>query len=152
MANKKISYHDLMKAALDSLNWTVLTTFLGLIQLWITVIISYLLTNKEYNFYSPFQDGSLLFFIMAVTTAITIDYHFTKNINLPQWAKSVVFTLFPFLIGILVTALYSTFYIADDNELHLSGFMVIQYFVIGCTIIYVFVAKFLMFLEEVSRT
>jgi hypothetical protein len=88
---------------------------------------------------------------MAVTIAITIDYHFSENIHLPQWIRSVMFTLLPFLIGILVTALYSTLYIADENELNQSAFIATQSFLIGLTILYAFIAKLLIFLYEESN-
>jgi vacuolar-type H+-ATPase subunit I/STV1 len=151
MKNHKISRGNVKKAAIASLSWTFLTTFLGLIQVWITMVISYLLKNKEYNLRVALEEGSLLFFIMAVTIAITIDYHFSENIHLPQWIRSVMFTLLPFLIGILVTALYSTLYIADENELNQSAFIATQSFLIGLTILYAFIAKLLIFLYEESN-
>lgn len=85
---------------------------------------------------------------MGVTTAITIDYHFIEDFKISHWVRSVMFTFFPFLIGIFVAGLYVTLYIADKNQINESAAMYAQFAVIVLTIIYALSAKFVMFLHE----
>jgi len=128
--NQKKRFGTLIRAAIGSLIWTLLTSFLGLTQLWLTLGVSYVLIDKYYSLSVAIQDGSLLFFIMAIVTAITIDHHFTEISSIPHWAKSIMFTLFPLIIGVLATNLYVILYIADENQVNEEFVANVQYTII----------------------
>lgn len=137
----------LIKSVFLSLIWNFLTIFLGLLQLWITVGISYIVTTQTYTISDALQEGSLLFFIMAVIAAITIDYHFV-DIPIYPILKGLMFTFFPLIMGIIVIVLYVTLYIVDENLIDEEVVFVVQYTVIILTVIYAVIAKFLMFFYE----
>jgi hypothetical protein len=145
--NNRTTAHILIKSAFLSLIWNFLTIFLGLLQLWITVGISYIVTTQDYTISDALQEGALLFFIMAVIAAITVDYHF---VDLPIMTifKGFMFTLFPLIIGIFVTVLYVTLYLVDEKLIDKEVVSLFQYILIILTVIYAMMAKFIMFFYE----
>ena len=143
MKSQAIFRQNIKKSIQRSLSWTILTTLLGLIQLWITICVSYVLTHISYSMWGALQEGALLFFIMAVTTAITVDYHFTAELPISQSIRGIIFTLFPFLIGVFVTALYVTLYISDSSKVDRPALL---------TITYALIAKTIMFFHEETYT
>ncbi|MGB0388102.1 MAG: hypothetical protein ACPGWR_25070 [Ardenticatenaceae bacterium] len=139
---------DVKKAAIYSSSWTILTAFLSLIPLILIFAISGLRKDINYGVFNAIQDGSLLLFIMAMTTAITVDYHFTVNLDLSQWLKSVIFTLFPFVIGVFIAGFYSILYISDENQINQSILIAFSYIAIVFALIYSFCAKLVIFFGE----
>lgn len=132
-------------ALINSITWTVLVTGLGLIQFWITIGVSYIVKTKTYSLSDALQEGTLLFFIMAITTAITIDYYFAEELDIPKWANSILFMYYPLTIAIFVTVIYVLLYVINQEELDKSAIAVSQYGVIASTIAYALIAKFIMF-------
>lgn len=138
----------LILALIKGMVWTLLTAMFGLIPIWLTFGISIITKNRDYNFSQAVQDGSLLFFVMAITTAITVDYYFSKDIDISGWVNKIMFTMYPFVIGIVITYLYSTLYLVSQSEIHVGIVSQIQYSLIGTTILYAMLAKSLMFFDE----
>ncbi|MGB0385124.1 MAG: hypothetical protein ACPGWR_09900 [Ardenticatenaceae bacterium] len=144
--NKK--NHDFIKAVIASLMWTLLTSLFGLTQVWVTIVVSYVRIDKSYSFWAAFQDGSLLFFVMALVTAITIDYNFSENLQIPQALRSLVFTVTPLIIGILSIGVYVSLYTADEGQLDYESLANIQIIIIILTWLYALGAKFLIFFNK----
>lgn len=151
MKDKHILRQNIKKSVQRSFSWTILTTLLGLIQLWITICVSYVLTHISYTMWDALQEGILLFFIMVMTTIITVDYHFTNELPVSQWITDVMFTLFPCLIGLFVSALYVTLYISDPSQVDRAALLLIQGVMIAFTIIYALISKAIMFFYEETR-
>ena len=151
MKPKAIFRQNIKKSVQRSFTWTLLTTLLGLIQLWITISVSYVLTHISYSMWGALQEGALLFFIMAITTAITTDYHFTNEFRIPQWIRGIIFTLFPFLIGVFVSGIYVALYISDPSQIDRPRLVLIQCAIIILTIMYALAAKSIMFFYEDSQ-
>lgn len=82
---------------------------------------------------------------MGITTAITIDYYFAEDIDIPKWANSILFTYYPFMIAIFVTVIYVLLYVINEEELDKWAIAVSQYGVIASTIAYALIAKFIMY-------
>lgn len=78
---------EVKKAAIYSFSWTILTAFLSLIPLILIFAISGLRKDINYGVFNAIQDGSLLLFMMAITTAITVIYHLSLNFYALQWIK-----------------------------------------------------------------
>lgn len=144
--NKK--NHDFIKAVIASLMWTLLTSLFGLTQVWVTIIVSYVRIDKSYSFSVAFQDGSLLFFVMALVTAITIDYNFSEDLQMPQALRSFVFTVTPLIIGILSIGVYVSLYTADEGQVDYETLANIQIVTIALTLLYALGAKFLIFFNK----
>lgn len=152
MKSQAIFRQNIKKSIQRSLSWTILTTLLGLIQLWITICVSYVLTHISYSMWGALQEGALLFFIMAVTTAITVDYHFTSELRISQSIRGIMFTVFPFMIGVFVSGLYVALYISDPSKVNRPALVLIQCGIITLTIIYALIAKAIMFFHEETYT
>lgn len=138
----------LIKAFIASLMWTLLTSLFGLTQVWVTIIVSYIRIDKSYSFSTAFQDGSLLFFVMALVTAITIDYNFSENLQIPQVLRSLVFTVTPLIIGILSIGVYVSLYTADKGEVDHESMANIQIIIIILTLLYALGAKLIIFFNK----
>ena len=50
--------------------------------------------------------------------------------------------------GIVITYLYSTLYLVSQSEIHVGIVSQIQYSLIGATLLYATIAKYIMFLDE----
>lgn len=111
----------IMVSAWNSLIWVLFTSFFGLIQVWATMMISYIRTDKNYSFLTAIQEGDLLFFIMALVAAITIDFYFSENLNVSNKLIAFIFILTPILISVFSIILYSLFYI-DKDIIELENF------------------------------
>jgi len=98
------------------------------------------------------QEGVLLFFIMVMTTVITVDYHFTNELPISQWIRGIIFTVFPFMIGVFVSGLYVALYISDSSQVDRPALVLIQSVIIILTIIYALIAKYIMFFHEETYT
>jgi hypothetical protein len=136
------------KSFLNSLIWILFTSFFGLIQVWFTIIVSYVRIDKIYSFSIALEDGSLLFFIMALVAAVTIDYFFSEEKGDYKKLETFVFFITPMVISLLSTGLYVSLYTSDKDKLDIENFSKIQIGVIILAIIYAFSAKFLMFFKE----
>ena len=119
-------------------------------QVWLTIISSYVLIYRVYSFSIAVQEGSLLFFIIALVIAITIDYHFTDLLPIPKRLSSYVFTFFPMIICGVATFLYATRYLSDNNQLNADAFARVQYGILFMTVLYSLMAKFVMFFYQES--
>lgn len=138
----------LIKAAIYSFSWTLLTAFFGLFQFWVTLGISAIIKTKHYSLADAIQEGSLLFFIMAVNTAITIDYYFIKDFKISPALERVIFNLLPSLILLIVIVLYVPLYIVPYDEVDQLTLMIAHRIVIGLIFIHAFIAKIMMYLHE----
>lgn len=135
----------MIKCIINSLIWVLFTSFFGLIQVWFTIIMSYVRIDKSYSFSIALEDGSLLFFIMALVAAVTIDYSFSRIEAIPKQIETFIFFMTPMTISLLSTGLYVSLYTSDKDQLNIENFSDVQIVVIILAIIYAFSAKFIMF-------
>lgn len=139
------------KVFLNSLIWILFTSFFGLIQVWFTIIVSYVRIDKSYSFSIALEDGSLLFFIMALVAAVTIDYFFSEEKGDYKKLETFVFFITPMVISLLSTGLYVSLY-TDENKINIENFSDVQIGVIILAIIYAFSAKLIMFFYKENKT
>lgn len=88
--------------------WTFLVSVFGLAQLWI--IIGYQLFNdaSKVSVYYMAKDGALLFFALAVTMSVTMDFWFEPKVsNKSNLAKATTFVFTPIAVMGFVIGAYS---------------------------------------------
>lgn len=132
-------------ALLASLAWTLIASVVGLTQLWVTILIFSFDKNKGYDYWQTIRDGSLLFFVMAIMTAIVVDYYFDYSMKFRRWLEGLVFSLFPFITGVFVATSYAALHLIESESINDSIALQMQAYAIAMTIIYALVVKFLHF-------
>lgn len=137
-----------IKALTKSLIWTLLTCVLGLLQIWMTIGITYFVKDIEFNLETTIINGSFLFFIMAIIAAITVDYFFVPPLPISKQSEIFVFYLYPFFIAFFVGSSYSLLYRFEPERLNYQNIEYAQYVVALMTLIYAIFSKCIMFYHE----
>lgn len=136
--------------------WCILTAFFGLLQVWLVLIIHYLiLVDKPLPPGKLFIDGALLFFSTAVVSSLAIDYHYLPQKEVLPWAshfKKMMFFAFPFAIVFVSTALFIICYLLDilapETKIHSQIIWGLELIVITTTLVYAFFVKLITFKIE----
>ncbi|MGB0386398.1 MAG: hypothetical protein ACPGWR_16430 [Ardenticatenaceae bacterium] len=135
-------------ALLGSLAWTVTASVVGLAQLWVTILIFSFDKNKNYDYSQTIQEGSLLFFVMAIMAAIVVDYYFDPNMKFNPWLEGLLFSFIPFLTGVFVATSYAALHLIGPGSIDDSMAGQMQVYAIAITILYALLVKFLHFLNS----
>lgn len=80
-----------------SLFWLLLTTFFGLLQLWLIFAYDYLTSQETLTYNSVLLNGSMIFFITAIVTTISVDF-FLSKLKFSRFTETSLFVLFPVII------------------------------------------------------
>ncbi|MBM3236139.1 hypothetical protein FJZ31_07550 [Candidatus Poribacteria bacterium] len=79
--------------------WTILVIVFGLMQFWIKLAYLYYTEPDKISFYNVTKDGVLLFFTLAITMSVTMDYHFDDQLaRVGTLFRSTAFTFMPFMV------------------------------------------------------
>ncbi|PPK72359.1 hypothetical protein B0F88_104153 [Methylobacter tundripaludum] len=111
--------------------WTILIVVFGLMQLWVDIGVSLYNEPKDATLYFFVKDGVLLFFTLAVTIGVTLDYFFDdEKSKLGNLWKATAFAFMPIAIMSFVITSYLIFSsetsdpnkISVVNNLNISSF------------------------------
>lgn len=95
-------------AFLTGLLWMVLAVVLGLAQLWLNYGVAAFRSMSIGR--DVLEDGVLLFFAMALTASVCLDYHFDEELDrlvpMRKLWKGIIFYFVPGVIILLVTYVY----------------------------------------------
>ena len=86
--------------------WMMLMIIFGLFQMWIDLLYVAIVKPKEMSLFYFIKDGGILFFLLAVTSGITIDYQLAECSHSPNLFQKISFIFFPFIIFGCVVCLY----------------------------------------------
>lgn len=93
-------------AILDTLNWTGLTSAVGLVQAIIHFTVASFVTRVTFSFSGLVESGVLISFCLAIVASIYFDVHFqkkhNKGVSINQF-DDLFFKLFPWVIILMVT-------------------------------------------------
>lgn len=99
---------ETIRATGKGVYWTALVVLFGLAQLWVIVGYSLYSFPEKVTFYSMTKDGVLLFFTLAVTISVTMDFWFNdEKLNTGKLWKATAFAFYPMLIMGFVIASFS---------------------------------------------
>lgn len=118
--NKKI-------ACTIGLAWVSLLLIFGLLQLWLDLGWDYYKEPSKFNFFPAISQGALLFFCLAATSAVSIDFHFEPKLasKYSGW-KTVCFVAVPTLILIVTISAYFITIKAHSERVQLTTIKAIQ--------------------------
>lgn len=117
--------------------WTVLIVVFGLMQLWVDIGVSLYNKPEDATLYHFVKDGVLLFFTLAVTIGVTLDYFFDdEKSKLGSLWKATAFAFMPIAIMSFVIASYLIFSsetsdpdkISIVNNLNISSFVMALFY------------------------
>lgn len=87
--------------------WMVLVSLFGLSQLLISLCVSAFQEESSITWYLIAKDGVLLFFALAVTITITMDYWFDPIASeSTSLAKATAFVFYPIILMAVVITIY----------------------------------------------
>ena len=112
----------------------------GLSQLWYVVGENLFSQESNFDMFSIIKDGVLLFFILALTISLTLDFwfeHAQERINL---AKLTAFVFYPLLITISVVSVYS-YVLTLSTRLNKEIFKIANLTLIVLSFVYALVVK-----------
>lgn len=110
-----------LTAILDTLKWTALTSFVGLVQVIIHIVVAFFVKKVTFTFEGLVESGSLISFCLAIVASIYFDAHFQKKHNKkisPEQFNDLFFKIFPWIIVFIATisTSLSSILIATDIE------------------------------------
>ena len=133
---------DNIKIAAKGILWAFLTVFFGLLELWFVIAAG--LIKKDLFF--PYEDfilgGGLLFFASAITTSLMVDYHLSgQRLSTLELVDFFIFTLFPFIIVVVSTFVFSVSYTSSPKDLEIELLRSIEIALVTMSIIYAIFIK-----------
>ncbi|HEV7925096.1 MAG TPA: hypothetical protein VGR14_07075 [Verrucomicrobiae bacterium] len=140
------------KAFLKAGLWTLLTSFFGLLQLWIVMVLSALILRSSFSLsdavYQAMREGVVLFLVSAIVVTITIDYYFDKELQFPKWLTGVLFSAVPVIAMVVIAAAYSAVRLADSQSINENAAIRWQIWAFGVTFLYAVEVKYLTYLKH----
>ncbi|AEG00663.1 hypothetical protein [Methylomonas methanica] len=133
------------------LYWIILVIVFGLLQLWLNVGYFLYSAPDQVSFYSVTKDGVLLFFMLAVTMGVTIDYHLDDDKSkVGKLWKSAAFVFMPLLITAFVVGAYMMITInPDPSRKELIDLLNICSLCL--VVVYAFIGKAYLFYKEENK-
>jgi len=134
-----------------SLLWSILTSFFGLFQVWIILLMGLALKGEKIPCDALTMGGALLFFSTAIVWSLTIDYHLslkTFNSNISQLTANIIFSVFPTIMFGVCLWLFTVCYGRIPDEIHSDFISSIEQAVFSMTIVYAFIIKTFDFYKE----
>jgi len=136
--------NNFFKILLKSSTWTLLTTFVGLLQVWISMALN-CFTSIKISYGSIISNGSLLFFVAAIVTTITIDFYFSK-IDLPKLTLGIMFCFFPIIILCITVAMIIISFCNENYRIiDLENMTKVEYAIIFMTLLYAISGKYIVY-------
>lgn len=131
------------------LYWSILIVVFGLVQLWVNIGISLYNNPINSSIYVFLKDGVLLFFVLAITISVTLDYYFDdEKSKLGSLWKATAFAFTPMAIMGFVVAAYIVFSsgTSDQEKIHIVNTINISAF--SMSMIYAFLGKAYLFYKN----
>lgn len=147
-AINEISYIKLIaKSILDSIIWLLLTTLVGLVQIWIYFILSLMIKDIQFELLAYFKNGMFLLFSMALVASIYFDIHYIEKITADRLGNNIIFKLFPWAV-VGMTCLSVICQIFPQEKLKIYNIQFIQYCTFLLAISYSLVYKYIIFINN----
>ena len=141
----------LAESVFRALIWTSLNCLFGLVQVWVVLLIAYLL-SYDLGLADLVARGEVLFFSMALIMGIAIDYYFSTDIlRLPRWILGILLVVLPALISVLSIATYVAIYL-EVAHIDRDKVMVFQVSILCAVLVYSVCIKFLQFLAMLTKS
>jgi hypothetical protein len=87
--------------------WTLLVVLFGLSQLWLTLGYRMYVAPEQVSAYESVKDGTVLFFTLAISVGVTLDYFFDEGgPEIQTLAKSTAFVFVPLVVALFVVSCY----------------------------------------------
>lgn len=137
-----------MKAFFKSLYWLLTGIFYGLLPLGIIFILKLVDSSIPYNIDNIINEGILIFFSVAISASVMVDYIFVPK-KLPKWIEFVLYG-FPWGLVLISSIVYSQLVLNDftNSNLNLNNLILLEFFVLGMTLVYVLIVKTIIFLSS----
>ncbi len=130
-----------------SVSWFALTSFFGLLQLWILLFSNAILKKPIISYNQLLTDGFILFFIIAIVSTITIDFLLSK-LNFSKFIVAFLFILYPMIIVIISSIVFCIFFQKSKCEIDFNSLETIELTLLTMAIIYTLITKTLSFLKD----
>jgi uncharacterized membrane protein len=142
-------------AILKSFLWFVLTLFFGLLQSWIVLGKSQVLSGMDITseFEALIMSGALLFFSTAIIASLTIDYFLLRGkIKHSKLMNSKLmmgfwFFLFPVIVFILCVSLFTMIHGKSAKTVDFELLTVLEFGILIATCIYAVIVKAVYYLN-----
>lgn len=122
--------------------WTGWAYIFGLMQIGLLYLAS-LVSPIKFPITTILKDGSLFFFVTAMSATLMLDYLFSK-IQIPNWINATLIAV-PFVLIILSVFLYGLFLNTDIENVRIEVIRPIEYAILSTTGIYSLVVKSIIF-------
>lgn len=100
--------------------WTVLTTFFGLLQLIIVILVAFFDENKNVDWGKIRNECSLLFFCTGLVAAIAVDRFWSKIKGNKLSSIGMAYVLFPCMILFFSIIIYCVVYLGSADPVALG--------------------------------
>lgn len=128
--------------------WTSITIFFGLLQIWLLKFLSIFAQKYNPDISRILMDGSLLFFATALVSAIALDCHINRRVQLRRLYFSLLFTFIPIVFILGAVALYYLCMSSTLADINMDNLKLGEYALLICTVAYSLTAKSIQFFME----
>lgn len=139
-----------LKCCFKSFSWISLTIIFGLLQIWLLIGANQIIITDpvKIEINKLILDGVFLFFATAIVTTITIDFFFDSKIQLSKNIIGFLFILYPSVILIITTLIFSLFIGKSLKEINIEIIKIGEITILIMTFIYAFIVKLIIFSNE----
>lgn len=130
-----------------ALIWLGFSTFFGLAQIFIVLVIAKMSNDYNFDTKKVFYDGTLLFFCSALVSAITIDFWFHKDIKIERPFEGLLTFFSIILIGVIVIV-YCTLILKAPESINYLFVRTLEIIIICSSLAYTAISKTLQFAYE----
>jgi len=136
------------KALLKSLYWLFTNTFFGLLSVILIFLIQTINPGNDYNYYKIVEEGVLLFFCVAMSASVIIDYIFISP-RLPKYIEFILY-FFPSICTIVSSVLFGQLFFGESDNLNNNAIVLINVVTIFFTIVYCIVLKSIEYSQQLT--
>ena len=94
-------------------SWVIAATVFGLLPLWFRIGRALLFPSVEVGWEAVLKDGLLLYFSMAIISAVTADYYLVDRHPYPKYSHFYMMVIFPLIL--YITCLFMIFLMPQGN-------------------------------------
>ena len=122
-----------LKKYFKVVNWLILISILGLLQVWLIMLARWL-TNVDIEFHSLMLDGYFLFFTITILASFIIDQTLTTN-KFINSTEVFLFIIYPLIVIIGCVSVHMICQFSQEN-LNKESIIDIHYTLYSMTLIY----------------
>lgn len=126
--------------------WLLISSFYGLLPIGIIFLLKWFNPSITYSFSNIVDEGILIFFCIALSSSVTVDYLFNTK-KFPKWLDFILYG-FPWFLVFIASIVFSQMAInrfSTDLNLDVEKLIDLQFFIIILTLIYVIIVKTIVF-------